>query len=160
VAAVVLAWPGWVTPSLPVSQDRRVAWRAEPDEAWKRAAVQIQRWREDGRLPESVHGFHTHPDLVNYCAWFAPKEKGFFDYRYSLLGDRSGDFVDVRRALKEAALEGKPTAETWAGVFHRYGIRYLMFSEYDPKGPLLGYIFAHPEEGAIWYLNGKVIIAG
>jgi len=162
VAVVILAWPGWLTPVVPSWQDRRVAWRAEPDEGLKLAAEQIQRWREEGRLPESAHGFQSHPDLVNYAAWFAPKEKGFFDYRYSFLSDRAGDFVDVRRTLREIALDGKSESPVLSEVFRKYGIRYVVFSRHDPvvMPALLHYLYLHPDEWAIWNVNGYVMIAG
>jgi tetratricopeptide (TPR) repeat protein len=162
VAALVLAWPGWLTPDAPAWQDRRVAWRAEPDQAQKLVAEQIERWREQGRLPDSVHGFQSYPDLVNYAAWFAPKEKGFFDYRYSFLGDRSADFIDVRRALKDVAFEGKADNHILAEVFRKYAIRYIVVDRHDAAltAVLLQYMYLHPEEWSIWYMNGEVIVGG
>jgi tetratricopeptide (TPR) repeat protein len=162
LAALVLAWPGWLTPDVPAWQDRRVGWRAAPDEGTQLAAEQIQRWREEGRLPDSVHGFQTYPDLVNYAAWFAPKEKGFFDYRYSFLGDRAGEFIEVRRALREMAIDGKPESPVLAEVFRKYGIHYLVLDRHDSRLMMffMEFAYAHPEEWSLWFLDGSVIIVG
>jgi len=162
VAALALAWPGWLHPKVPVSQDRRVCWRVAPEPAWQQVAERLQHWREDGSLPETVHGFHAHPDLANYCAWFAPQEKCFFDYRYSLVGAESEDFIEARRALRSAATDDKTSNAEWSDVFRRRGIRYVLLSDRDSNlmHTLAYVILRNPQEWSIWYLNGRVIVAG
>ena len=78
-----------------------------------------QAWRQAG-VPESQRrGFHFSPDTAFYCAWFAPEEKGFCDYRPQFFPDVTTTFFEMRKALAPAA-PGSITRETSGG--HRLGM--------------------------------------
>ncbi|MCI0702050.1 MAG: hypothetical protein L0241_13285 [Planctomycetia bacterium] len=99
-ALCVLAYPGWVHPDPPSPvYARRVAWEVEPDVGMVKAAEQIQHWRENEQLPDDARGVIAHVDLANYIAWFAPKEKVFFNGRYSHHNRELADYLTVRKGL-------------------------------------------------------------
>ncbi len=105
---IACAWPGWLH-ALPTDlrHERRVAWRVSVDTSLRDAARQLAAWRDEGLWSDEQHGFLFHPDVAHYCAWFAPREKGFFDHRYALFGGPvAGEFMKVRQTLR--GLGGKP----------------------------------------------------
>ena len=64
---------------------RRVAWTVEPEPALKNAAEQLGQLHQDGKLRR---GLNLSPEIANYCVWFAPGTKHFYDHRFQLF-DRS-----------------------------------------------------------------------
>lgn len=159
--ALWAAWPGWLHPTAPPHLVRRVEWRLAPDPSMVKAAQTIQSWRTDGRLPADARGLHFQPDFVNYCAWYAPDEKGFFDYRYGLIGNRSADFATVRTGLRELAKNGS-TFEAWDEVMRAYDITHVVIDmDRSEDDRLFAVVMWHyPEEWPLWYLDGQVAVMG
>src|SRR5262249_48180371 len=80
LALLVAAWPGWLQVWFDDPwQARRVAWTVEGDPGLRDTAEMLGRLRQEGVLGTDPRGFHLQPQLVNYCAWYCPEEKGFFD---------------------------------------------------------------------------------
>ena len=98
---VAVAYPGWLhsqrtgDPSLV----NRVEWAVEPDAGLTRAAKLLEQWRAEGKLTDSDRGLNLSADFGNLCAWFAPREKVFFDSRLGLHRDVLPDVLRVRRSL-------------------------------------------------------------
>src|SRR5439155_4783887 len=107
LALLAAAWSGWLFISwvngIPSSgpAGRRVAWTVDVEPSLRKTALQLRTWRDEGLLRPDDHGFNYSPDTANYCAWFCPEEKGFFDYRLDLFpAPVAREFVDVRQALR------------------------------------------------------------
>src|SRR5206468_1456212 len=95
--------------------DRHVAWAVEPNEAYRDLAEQFPKWRAAGVLPTDAKLFCLGPDLGSYLAWFAPGERNFFDFRYTVTAGLSNEYVRIRRGLMEAANKRGEAADDWAG---------------------------------------------
>jgi tetratricopeptide (TPR) repeat protein len=94
LAALVACYPGWLQP---FALQRRLDWAVEPDPSLEKTAKLLQGWRESGKLPEQAHSLLLSPDLADYCAWFAPAEKTFFDHRLGLHAPEAEAFVKMRQ---------------------------------------------------------------
>jgi tetratricopeptide (TPR) repeat protein len=133
LALVVLAWGGWLQGF--AGEGRRVAWSVQPDPSLHRVAETLSRWRQEGRLPRDAHGFHFHPDVAHYCAWFCPREKTFLDHRFLLFRGVMPEYRQVCLSLNpdlDASGEKKDVSPTEGcrEVFRRHGITHLVL--YDP----------------------------
>jgi hypothetical protein len=96
LAALAASYPGWLHP---FGDPRRLAWGVEPNESFQQAATILQHWRDEGKIPPGARGLILDLDLANYCAWFAPKEKTFFDDRVGLHAPEAEAFAKIRRAF-------------------------------------------------------------
>jgi hypothetical protein len=162
LVALAAAYPGWLhRPARGAGDDRHVAWKIEPHPALKEMAERIGQWQHDGRLPADARGYYFRPELAHYCAWFAPGERGFFDYRYNLLGDLSADHMRVRRGLKETG-ESRSTADDWASVLRRHQVTHVVIANpgLRDNGPILRLFFIDDRQWALWYQNGLTAIFG
>jgi len=164
LVAAVLAYLGklHVNPTNPIPP-RPAAWVAEPDPSLERAAKLLQKWRAEGKLPKDARGFQSHPDVANYCAWFAPDEKTFFDYRFSLLSKRAADFMAIRKELQKTL--GAPVSEELAELFRKHDMSYVVVSwltdaELNDGRLLTGNLFLNNKEWSLWHLEGRVSMAG
>jgi tetratricopeptide (TPR) repeat protein len=128
VLLLVACWPGWLQaggfawPWQPAGASdpwsaRRVGWGADPDQSLIQAAQKLKELREQKALPEDARGFASAPQFVNYCAWFCPQEKGYFDYRFRLRDEKTTKaFLELQKLLvpklgvPDEALSGLPTA--------------------------------------------------
>ncbi len=170
VAAVVLAWAGWLHPPAahPVLQ-RRVAWTIDPDPVLVRAAQQLQAWRDSGRLPPEARGYILSLDLANYCAWFAPSEKVFVNSRYTHHRREMQHFSDVRGALglhpRDEEQLGTARAAT---LLEPWNVEYvalhfnLVESRLQPELTAVAQqlLWRSEEQFRLWYLDGRTTIGG
>src|SRR5262249_20260890 len=101
VGVGVLAWPGWLhANSEDALRTRRVAWQVYVDPSTRKTVDTLaqlrEAWRRQGIKDDEARGFYLQPDLAYYCAWFAPGEKSFYDYRVSLFLNAAVPFGEMR----------------------------------------------------------------
>ncbi|MFL5340645.1 MAG: tetratricopeptide repeat protein [Gemmataceae bacterium] len=151
--AVAAAYPGWIyqVPNSP----RNVAWAVVARTDLKDAAERLQALHESGRMPANPRGLHFYPDFTSYCAWFAPAEKGFFDYRYTLLGDLSADQSRVVGGMREWA-RGEDETE-WMAVLRKRGITHVVLVNADD---VVSRCFYEDRQWALWFQNGTTAALG
>jgi hypothetical protein len=166
VALCALAWPGWLHPVQGTPADtRRVAWAVEPDPALVRAAGQFREWRESGSLPADAKGLIASPDLANYCAWYAPREKVFLNSRFNHHRVELPEFVAARAALGLTRAQGaddSPRPVQVAEVLTRHGAEYLGFHDRLRRNGLTATLrlWEDPGSWSTWYLDGRTVVAG
>ena len=97
LGALAATWPGWLHP---FTQHRRMAWDVVPDPCLLKAAKVMQQWRVDGRVPAKSRSLIVHPDLADYCAFYAPLEKNYFDSRIALHASEADALFKLREHLK------------------------------------------------------------
>jgi hypothetical protein len=150
---VVAAWPGW----LQAPPHQRRSWGLNPEPSLARAADQVARWRDDGRLGPESRGFNFSPDSAAYFAWACPQEKGFLDARLPLFGRQTADDY---QAVREALLGGD--ADGWRDVLRRYGVDHVILYDADPNRlvPALQRLFRDPTEWPPLYADGRTAIFG
>jgi hypothetical protein len=172
-AACVLAWPGWIHPHTDnAAYARRVAWAVEPDPGLKRGAEQLQQWRESGQLPADARGLIASVDLANYCAWFAPLEKVYFNGRLNHHRAELPNYLTVRAGLELIRVNEderpKPRPQEVAEVFRTLGAEYVVIH----TGPGESAQSRHraraaaeqqwldPDHWSPWYLDGRSTVCG
>src|SRR5262249_31209980 len=141
-----------------------------PDESYQRVALTLGKLRTEGVLDGTAHTFQAQPEVVQYCAWFCPEEKGFFDFRFTLFGtDTTRSYLDLNKALSVDTLQtlyDKPHArEEWsAGLLkrlHELGIDRVVLSNPDPMIALRVAQFLTSDREQRWvlvYLDGHSAI--
>lgn len=102
VALLALAWPGLLHPRADDARyTRRVAWSVSTSESFRKLAPVLAELRQRGVLRPESRAFNLSPDVANYCAWYCPEEKDFFDLRMSPFNDKvTGDYVRARLELE------------------------------------------------------------
>jgi hypothetical protein len=169
VILCVLAWPGWIHPSVNnPAFARRVAWAVEPDAATVMATEQLQNWRSSGKLPPDARGFFTSLEFANYCAWFAPLEKVFMNARYNHHRAEIPAYVDVRRELGLLPQDEPPESENLESEFRKHKIEYLaIHATQTDRGFLWDLATAatmrmwfDETHYSPWYLDGRTAICG
>jgi len=163
LVALAAAYPGWLhaKPSSPQMQ-RRFSWEISIEPGFKQAAEHLHELTKSGDLPVGMRGLSLSLDFPNYVAFFAPSVRSFMDFRYTLLGHVSADFMKLRRGLNDLVANVE-TPEDYASVLRKYEITYLILDiEYTSGGGerLLARLLMEPNEWALWYQNGKVAIFG
>jgi hypothetical protein len=152
IAMLVVAWPGLLHAN---SDDARVSRRVglgiQVNESFRNLSAALADLRKRQVLKPDSHGFNLSPEIGNYCAWFCPEEKSFFDLRMHLFDDSvSGPYVRSRlelemRSSKSAAASGKaePVRDAvWPQLFR------------DPKRPIDHVILTAGE----WNLAARVVV--
>jgi tetratricopeptide (TPR) repeat protein len=159
-ALLALAWPGWLqTNSSDPVLARRVTWNVEVNPSWKKLTEHIAAWRAQGWLQEGACGFNVSPDAANYCAWFCPEEKGFFDYRYALFPEATADFLAVRRALLGSQTrEDQPTYDrtVWRRVFPRRSVNHIILAGVPDR--TVTAMMLSEREWTLLYLDGRAMV--
>jgi tetratricopeptide (TPR) repeat protein len=142
IVLVLGTWPGWLHAAFgDGGAEHRVAWDVEADPSLRAAVERVRELRQAGALKEGEHGFNLVPHIANYCAWFAPEEKGFFDFRFQLSPAMARTYAELRRALPgdPSPMSGAAVGESpirWADVFDKYAIKYVVLNRRDPAaGP-------------------------
>jgi hypothetical protein len=141
LALLAGAWSGWLFISwlngVPTSRlvGRRVAWAVDVEPSLKKTAQQLQSWRDHGLLQPNDRGFNYSPEVANYCAWFCPAEKGFFDYRFDFFSSElAAEYIDIRQALRgnppAAADLGRQPAD-WHKLFREHHINHVVLHGTD-----------------------------
>lgn len=165
MAAIFAAYPGWLHP-VPAdpANAQYVAWQIEPDAGLTRSAERIARWREDGRLPESFKGLHVSPDLADYLAWHAPKEKVFVNSRLRYHAAELPDLLAVRKAVLARQFEDDPRADAdrIEEVSGRYGAAYLVVGTKNRQisVPMPFTLTFELNAWAFWHLDGRLAVLG
>jgi tetratricopeptide (TPR) repeat protein len=156
---VALAWPGWLHGAQ--HEQQRVAWKVEADSTLKRVAHALHEWRQEGLVTDADRVFPFHPDMANYCAWFAPGEKSFLDDRTAFLSGALSEYESVCRALASSRA-GSESREDWRGVLRTHGITILVL--YDPDEQRLFPAFRRltqtPDEWDLLRIDGRALVFG
>jgi tetratricopeptide (TPR) repeat protein len=151
-----VAWTGW--PQAGAREGYRVGWGVQPDPSLERVALTLADWRARGMFRDGEHGFAFHPAVADYCAWFAPTEKGFLDHRFALFSPTvTREYEEVCRGLSGMA-EGE--GGDWQRVLRDHRVRYLVL--YDPDlrrlaGPLRQLTAPGPD-WALLRVDGRALI--
>ena len=157
VITLLVAYPGGL--SLPgAAPQRRVAWTVQPDPAMQAAAEKLQALHDAGRMPKEPRGMALHPEIANYCAWFAPSEKSFFDFRYPLLGDLSRDFAQVRQGL----LAESDDAD-WENALEKNRVTHIVLGSSTLREPINSFVRAAWKDDShwsLWFQNGQAAAFG
>jgi tetratricopeptide (TPR) repeat protein len=152
LSLAVLTWPGWLQ-AVP-HERHRVAWEVRVEPSLRRLAQTLTRWRDEGLLADGDHVFAPHPDVAHYCAWFAPREKGFLDHRLPL-------FVTVAAPYRAAlrALEGKPDEEG-RQVLQTFGVRAAVLYDGDWLRLLAGVhaLAQDPRRWTLCRIDGRAVV--
>lgn len=175
LALVVAAWPGWLqASSFDPYRARHVAWSLEPDASYKQVGEFLGRLRQQGTLRDDDRGFSVTPQVMNYCAWYCPEEKGFFDMRFTLFPATAQAFVDLRDALRvpEKTDSNAPAPRVWpadgkaAGrlreAFRQAHVTHVVIGDRDAAHeavrvePLLN----AGEEWVLLYRDGRTAVFG
>jgi hypothetical protein len=173
------AWSGWLYVSwlngVPTSgpAGRRVAWAVDIEPSLRQTALQLRAWRDQGQLQPDDRGFQYSPDVVNYCAWFCPAEKGFFDYRFNHFSrPLTTEYIDLRQALR-----GNPPARDesgerpldWQKLFRERHIKYVVLfgTDTSPLNPGVPnslqasvWMLFDPQHWKLLYMDGRATIFG
>jgi hypothetical protein len=145
-----------------------VAWDIDVDPSLRKTAQQLQTWRDQQLLRPDDHGFNYSPDIVNYCAWFCPQQKGFFDYRFELFSpELAREFVDVRQSLRGTpapAGDSAPRPVDWQELFRSHHINHVVLYGND-SSPLSAGIpnslqsaivmLFDPQHWTLLYMDGR-----
>lgn len=165
IGLLALAWPGWLHTAIGDPRSpHRVGWEVVADAGLKEAA---QRLAELHRQDVLGRGFNTSPDVANYCAWFAPQEKGFFDYRFPLFADVLSDYTRTRQVLRgdtpadaSAPEEGGEDASRWQELFRRYGVDHVVVTRETLESSILLRLMLDTSRWVCLYVNGRVGVFG
>lgn len=146
-----------------ISHAQPATWTVAPDPSIERAVRQLQQWRESGKLPADARGLHLHPEIANYCAWFAPGEKSFLDYRIHFFQTRTSDYARARRELQRSL--GGEVPEELARIFRKHGIGHIAItwtndSELADWMMLTANMYLNNEDWTLWQTEGRVSMAG
>lgn len=166
----VLAYPGWLQPEVSnPAYARRVAWGVEPDPLLARAAGQLERWREQEKLPPERRGVIANTELANYVAWFAPREKVFINSHLNHHRPELPDYLRLRRGLGLILVKDEvPAIADVTDVMAKAGAEYLAISDAatDSAGLRTRSVLAANalyggwRDWAPWYLDGQTVVFG
>lgn len=146
LALLALAWLGWLhQANFDPGARRHVDWRVTPDASMRGAAErlgEIQQEQKDGR---PLRVFSTGPMLPDYCAWFAPGVKCFFDSRYNLLAPVARDYALAKVALGERSKKEKD----WLTVFKAHDVDHVAVENFLTGAPFVKWM----DEADRWRLR-------
>ena len=133
------SFPGWLQGRPHI--ERRPGWGLVLDPSLAQTARKIAQWRQQGKLPKDVHWCNTFPDLANYCYFFCPGERMFFDRRIGIFPAATAqEFTDLRRgfSLPKAGELQEAEAPSWRQLFPKRDIRFLLYYEPGNLAPFGG----------------------
>jgi hypothetical protein len=158
-----LAWPGWLHPDPDLyRRTHRVAWAIDIDPSLSEAARELGRLRQRGVLPEAGHGFNFSLDFANYCAWFCPGAKSFFDTRIQLFGDTLTTYLQVKEGLQPKP-DGSPrNPAQWQKIFRddRYCITHVIAGGQDASIAVVFRLWLDQLQWTLLYSDGTTSIFG
>jgi hypothetical protein len=179
IVLLVLTWPGALQAFADQAyQARRVGWRVEPDPAYEQAAIQLHKWHETGELSDRDRAFILQPEMANYCAWYCPEEKGFFDLRLQLFGPVADKYLTLTRGLVPTLEQVEGTTKDSSGaeksafdidvpgsaldLLRELNISHVVLTTGSPRTLMLGLfrMWAKPEQWPMLYLNGRTVVVG
>ena len=176
ILLLVAAWPGWLHAKYddPVLT-HHVSWQIEANSSLRRAAQKLRELRQAGVMGDG-NGFNFTPEIANYCAWFCPEEKNFFDTRYPLFENVTQSYVDLRAALNpskeniqsQAELEQNDNkrSKTLREVVQKHDINHLIVSglSFETSQQVVGRLWGKPRNPTrLWtpvYMDGRTAIFG
>jgi len=123
--ALLACYPGWLHPT---ARQWRLAWEVIPDPSLMRTAEQLQQYREQNLLPTEAHGLALNAELANYCCWYAPAEKNYFDSRLSLHLPEVENFARIRLMFSDRD-EKKPENFDAPALFIANGITHVTVTQ-------------------------------
>jgi hypothetical protein len=157
VVLLVLAWPGWLHGRIgDFSAPHRVAFAIRPDPAFQEAAQWLQDHYHLGGLN---HGIFR-PELAQYCAWFAPDVKGFWDYRFSLFSETVEQYLRFYEALWRRTGDYMPSLKALEAA---YGVNFLAVTDFNRQTEdrdVTQRFWFLPERWPLLHCNGRVLIFG
>ncbi|MFL5342812.1 MAG: hypothetical protein ACJ8F7_21980 [Gemmataceae bacterium] len=162
LALSALTWPGWLQGY--GRRDRGLAWEVHADPSLRRAAETLAGWRRTGELPADVRTFNLHPDVANYCAWFAPGEKCFLDARLPLFTPVSAEYESLCRAL-DPSLAGsseKSAPPSWPVARSHFDIGCAVLYDADRRNldPALRQLALPGNRWPLLRVDGQAVIVG
>jgi hypothetical protein len=158
LALAMLAWPGWLQ-AVP-HEHHRVAWKVQANPSLQRVAETLHRWRQEGLLSEEERIFPAHPDIANYCAWFAPGEKAFLDFRSPHFSRLASRYEAVCRAVGIG--RGANPSYDWREVLRDYGISVVVLYDADEQRLLsaLHRLAPATDDWDLLRVDGRALIVG
>ncbi len=160
-AALAACYPGWLHP---LSQQRRLDWAVEPNHTLMATAKTLGHWRLDGKLPAEARGLIFNIDLANYCAWFAPGEKTYFDLRIGFHEPEAETYLNLRRQFLPAS--GQARLEAASSFLNEQRITHLVNGTHNPAESLLAFQAVLRDGGMgkpnwdLWAIHGQYAIFG
>lgn len=136
---------------------RRLGFQMIVEPSRKALVEKVASLRKDKLIPDNIHWFTTHIDLMNYFSWFCPGEKTSFDQRYYLFNTAAEDFIKVRDSLVDIKPLPPGTEPAWREVFRRNKVRFVLAQEDNLFGRpiLIEKILSNPREWTLLFLNGR-----
>jgi hypothetical protein len=169
-ALCVLSYPGWLQPETSnAAFTRRVGWGVEPDALQVQAAGQLERWREEGKLPEADRGIIANTELANHVAWFAPREKVFINSHLNHHRPELPEYLKLRRALGLITVKDEPRdVKDLNAVMRQAGAAYLALSDSAGDPNFLRErttratmeLYGGWNEWSPWYVDGQTAVFG
>jgi tetratricopeptide (TPR) repeat protein len=130
LTALAACYPGWLHP---LDEQRRLAWKVEPNATLTTVAERLQKWRSDGKLPPDAHGLILSADLADYCAWFAPGEKTYFDSRLGFHEPEVETYARLRKQFVHKPNESLPQhSNDGAEFMSEQGVTHVVLGSNDP----------------------------
>jgi hypothetical protein len=165
VVLAALAWPGWLQPEGGRTRlgysSRRVDWGVWVDPSLEGAARELARLRERNVIPAAMRGFPFTPDVANYCAWFCPSEKGYFDYRFALFADVLPTYLNLREALVARPDGGVHQDTEWPQLFREEGIDHVVVGGAERDWLyVLPRFWGQPDRWVMLYGDGRTTVFG
>jgi tetratricopeptide (TPR) repeat protein len=176
-ALVFLAWPGMLSSDYEdPNQSRHVAWRIEMDQSLRQATAKLAELRQDPALGEGNgfnFSFSPSSEIANYCAWFCPQEKGFFDQRFDLYPNAAGTYVKLRQDLffrpDRTGQDSTTPQRLWLQrlsdireKFQTHRINHLIVSgrNFEVIRPVVQPLWADTRRWTVLYMDGRTLIFG
>jgi hypothetical protein len=172
ILLVVAAWPGLLHANFDNAlRTHHVSWQIEVNPSLQRAAQRLRELRQAGVIGEGK-GFNLSPDIANYCAWFCPEERSFFDNRFPLFEKVTESYVDMRAALNPPRESVQSFAELQQRERDRflklqkglkdYQINHLIVtgSSFSAIQPAVIRLWQDPRHWTPVYMDGRTAIFG
>jgi hypothetical protein len=170
ILLLVAAWPGLLhaKPDNALAT-HHVSWQIEMNSSLHNATLRLRELRQAGVLGEG-NGFNFSPEIANYCAWFCPEERSFFDARFPLFDKVAEAYIDVRTALSpsresvqslsELQQRERERASKLLEHLRTHQINHLMVtgSSYSAIQPAVLRIWQDPRHWTPVYMDGRTAI--
>jgi len=170
LAAIALAYPGWLHPPQgdPTYERvyiNRVEWSIDPDPGLVRLSERLQQWRTDGTMPADFRGLGSSIELANYCAWYAPNEKVFANARFGFHREELPELLTVREIVvgkKGNLSDDVPDYEPLLKVCERHNISYLAIASWLRQVNVIAlhHLLQDAAYWEAWHIDGRAAVLG